>query len=499
MLAATAALWCPAFFCLVSMDRLAFLKAQPWLEDDSAQASAPVIAGAAAPAPPPLRSAENAFSAHEIYEGVATFAARAGDQPDGAEASEHLAFRASLLASRWETRIRLALQPIEDEHTPVPAGAKRRRGDGAAGERCRLLVRFETAGRSWQARVLHTQIERISENVTELPAPGTEASAPYLRLRLPPGLDLTITPLPELSPANGAEQLRRVLGRMMTSLPRAVAHTPAEPQAPLLGTQPRAAPVGCQLGEDRAAAPTEGLTREPVADVSARITSWQAFMRCVRELADELEDGAKRQDARPAAGADGTLSDAAGVGAPAFSAPRSGSGSAGGGGLFSRGGVHGGSGLLGSGALSASRQIGSAARPTTGSLGGGGSRPQRNSPGIDELLTALPIHMSHALPPTAAEGSALYAAAQARQDTMASNYVQHALAALQGSAPPKAAIETAHAASAASRGVASAGQSDDAWMAGGFGADVSLHQRREALKRAYASRLSAMLLPGRAT
>ena len=72
-------------------------------------------------------------------------------------------------------------------------------------------------------------------------------------LRLPAGVELTITPLPELTPTSGAEQLRKVLGRMLASLPPAeasLASLPAVPSAPacryvrqrsILGPPPRLA------------------------------------------------------------------------------------------------------------------------------------------------------------------------------------------------------------------------------------------------------------------
>ena len=118
------------------MDRLAFLRAQPWLEEDAPPTAAHT------PAAPPLRTAEQAFASHEIYEGIATFALAAEAENDAGEeatadsdslpASRRLAFRASLLASKWETRIRLALQPDGEDagalaagwqrHCPVPRG-----------------------------------------------------------------------------------------------------------------------------------------------------------------------------------------------------------------------------------------------------------------------------------------------------------------------------------------------------------------------------------------
>ena len=45
------------------MERLSFIRAQPWFEEEDA-ASAHV---------PPLRTQEHTFASHEIFEGLATF------------------------------------------------------------------------------------------------------------------------------------------------------------------------------------------------------------------------------------------------------------------------------------------------------------------------------------------------------------------------------------------------------------------------------------------
>ena len=62
------------------MDRLAFLRAQSWLEDDVASSTSSLGSSSVVP---PLRTAEHEFSSHELYEGLASFSL--GELPEEAE------------------------------------------------------------------------------------------------------------------------------------------------------------------------------------------------------------------------------------------------------------------------------------------------------------------------------------------------------------------------------------------------------------------------------
>ena len=192
------------------MDRLAFLRAQPWFEEEDSTSSASKA--------PALRTQESIFSSCEIYEGLASFhyvinaqedLAADGGKEDGAAtaAGAPIAFKSSLLASSVETRIRLALRPVQQQQC---AGTKRPRDDASNNNNndsdgpSELLVRFESAGRALQGRLLHTHIISIMENVTSgeaAPDAREEEPPPFLSMRLRPTLDLRISPLPELSHA----------------------------------------------------------------------------------------------------------------------------------------------------------------------------------------------------------------------------------------------------------------------------------------------------------
>ena len=434
------------------MDRLQWLSAQPWLETDTASSSSSAH---------PLRTAEHSFASHEICEGIATFALITKDATtDDDDSAERIAFRASLLASRWETRIRLALQP-----EPPATGAKRRREEAGELPPSRLLVRFESAGRALQGRLLHTQIERLVENVSELPPPDTPVPPPFLKLYLPAGLEMTITPLPELSPASGAEQLRKVLGRMWATLPKA--QPPPPQQQPV--EQPEAAAD--------AAPPAEPQAASSSTSCASRVAGWHAFLRDVSELAGELEEvatqGKAAAQAVAAAGGDAAAAIAAATTTPASPVAPKGKGLFGGGASPTRkggGGGGGGGGLFGRAKRPSQLVRAAAAAATPG--GGGSSR-------LSDLLTSLPTHLSHAMPASAAEGAATKAAAEAAVRGAEAAYSQQALRLLQGSAATGAA-----AAAASSEAEAES-------------VEASAQRSREQLKKAYAARLSALLLPGR--
>ena len=238
------------------MDRLDFVRCQPWFEEEAA---AKANNAAAFPLQPltPLRTSEQAFAAFEIFEGLARFAlvddteAEAANYDAGEGGPLSIAFRASLLTSSWETRVRLAIRPMANKPGEPPVGTKRRRDSDeptsaapAAGPACchrnaataasaasgtsELLVRFESSGRALQGRLLHTHIIRMTENISDLTHPpagngggGGGLDTPYLSLRLTPCLELRLSALPEVAYAAGAEQLRLVVGRMLSSLPRA--------------------------------------------------------------------------------------------------------------------------------------------------------------------------------------------------------------------------------------------------------------------------------------
>ena len=324
---------------LLGMDRLDFLRAQPWLDPDVDLAH--------------RSTQEQAFSAAEIFEGIATIEDSSGQQ---------VGFRASLLASSRETRIRLAIRPASSNER---AGSKRRRGDGAADEdgaadAASLFVRFEAAGRALQGRLLHTQIERLSDNVSVPHQPTPDA--PFVRMRLG-AIDLLLAPLPELTPAIGAEQLRRLLGHMASALPIAGG---------------AAAPVP-------SAAASALSTEELLAEMGTRTAHWQAFVRCARELANQL-DG-------ECAGSDG-----------------SGTGSA-------------------AAAMRASARSVPSARPA-----------------VAELLQALPNHLVRAMPPTCDAADDALLASEAHAADAEACYVRHATRVLCVPPAPPAPLASSSAA-----------------------------------------------------
>ena len=106
------------------MDRFDFVKAQPWFEEETSTVTSPTAAPAALSL---LRTTEHTFASFEIFEGIAAFALTDSSSPAhhddvdedatfGAISSysRRITFRASILASSWETRVRW--------HCPVPQG-----------------------------------------------------------------------------------------------------------------------------------------------------------------------------------------------------------------------------------------------------------------------------------------------------------------------------------------------------------------------------------------
>ena len=171
------------------MDRLEFLKAQPWLDE---------VAGDEWPA------------GGELFAGtcVLELVGDVGTSPLAAQ----LHFRSGLLGSSTQTGVRLALQRSE---TPAAAaagaGAKRTRDDGAPpaapARGARLLATFEASGRTCVAHLRHTQIRRLTDN---LAAASEQRDVPYLRLEFD-HVALVLRALPELSLTAAAEQLRRTM------------------------------------------------------------------------------------------------------------------------------------------------------------------------------------------------------------------------------------------------------------------------------------------------
>ena len=243
------------------MERFAFIAAQPWFEPDVACATP--------------HNQEQDFAACEIFEGVGRFELRNGAP---------IAFRASVLASSSETRLRLALQGSTDGGV----GSKRARDDHKIDGRAtaRLLVRFESAGRALQGRLIHTHIERLTDNVSKVLASDgtTEPATPFMRLALG-AVDLIINPLPESQSTAAAAALARVIDRMLAALP------PASKQSS--GTS------GEGTGVTTPSAATHAARSVCLSTLTARSEHWRAFARCAAQLSARLQqDGsASRGDA----------------------------------------------------------------------------------------------------------------------------------------------------------------------------------------------------------
>jgi hypothetical protein len=150
---------------------------------------------------------------------------------------------------------------------PAEPGAKRPRRSVAPSP-ARLLARFEAGGRALQGKLMHAMVARLTENVTEAPAPGDAVPAPVVRLSFG-HVELLLRPLSDLPAAAGAEQLRLVVGRMMEALPPRPETGPASPAA----QAPPLPPV--------AAASLLGV----------RTAHWQDFVRGAAELAAQLRRG----------------------------------------------------------------------------------------------------------------------------------------------------------------------------------------------------------------
>ena len=236
------------------MDRLEFLKAQPWLDEvasDEWPASGELFAGTC----------------------VLELVGDVGTSPLAAQ----LHFRSGLLGSSTQTGVRLALQRSE---TPAAAtagaGAKRARDDGAPpaapARGARLLATFEASGRTCVAHLRHTQIRRLTDN---LAAASEQRDVPYLRLEFD-HVALVLRALPELSLTAAAEQLRRTMACMLQELPRG-------PAGAAVPSRPRAAGGG--TAESPPPPPSDD---ELALALDARVESWQAFVRCAQHLAAQV-------------------------------------------------------------------------------------------------------------------------------------------------------------------------------------------------------------------
>ena len=255
-----------------NMERLSFIRAQPWFEPDVRQSR---------------DTQEQLFAGDEIFEGIATFE----------EGQQLLGFRASPLASSLETRVRVALRRAGADSGG--AGIKRRL-DGACTNPAEvgsvLLLRFEAAGSYLQGRLLHTHIRELTDNVSNASAScGVSAVAiktrAFLRMRLA-ALDLIIMPLPELSVSAGMEQVQRLLTHML-QLPTLSAEPP--PKAPRARVS---AVLDPPQVVSRAPVPTDAAW---LADVDHRTAHWDAFVRCAGELATRLEGMASASSEPPEA------------------------------------------------------------------------------------------------------------------------------------------------------------------------------------------------------
>ena len=236
------------------MDRLEFLKAQPWLDEvasDEWPASGELFAGTC----------------------VLELVGDVGTSPLAAQ----LHFRSGLLGSSTQTGVRLALQRSE---TPAAAaagaGAKRTRDDGAPpaapARGARLLATFEASGRTCVAHLRHTQIRRMTDNSA---AASEQRDVPYLRLEFD-HVALVLRALPELSLTAAAEQLRRTMACMLQELPRG-------PAGAAVSSRPRTA--GGAAAESPPPPPSDD---ELALALDARVESWQAFVRCAQHLAAQV-------------------------------------------------------------------------------------------------------------------------------------------------------------------------------------------------------------------
>ena len=237
------------------MDRLEFLKAQPWLDEvasDEWPASGELFAGTC----------------------VLELVGDVGTSPLAAQ----LHFRSGLLGSSTQTGVRLALQRSETPAAAAAAGAgaKRARDDGAPpaapARGARLLATFEASGRTCVAHLRHTQIRRMTDNSA---AASEQRDVPYLRLEFD-HVALVLRALPELSLTAAAEQLRRTMACMLQELPRG-------PAGAAVPSRPRAAGGGA--AESPPPPPSDD---ELALALDARVESWQAFVRCAQHLAAQV-------------------------------------------------------------------------------------------------------------------------------------------------------------------------------------------------------------------
>ena len=480
-----------------AMDRFDFIRCQPWFEE--MQINPAAIGGGAAVHPsaltqalPLLRTSEHAFAQFEVFEGVATFElvdradaevtstyyaaachgdALADDFPDrDGISSRRIAFRASVLSSSYETRIRLALRPtagtsvgrehntdpLSERDPPPPAGSKRRRDASPPDVATELLVRFESAGRALQGRLLHRHVIRMRENVSAdgrgasrpsgsapvaqgsaLPSAGAPAT-PLVRLQLTPHLELCLAALPEHTHAMAAEQMRQLVNRMVTSLapPAAVPATSSDAAA---GGQVSAGQGGGNEVGDGGGEGVRGLELHVgPGGLDERTGHWQAFVRCAHELVDALSPAKL-----PAA--------AAGAALP-------------------------------SGAVGRIRS-GTAVTPSAIAAGGDGRAATR----IEALLSALPIHLTRAMPPTAAASSDLLDRAAAQAAKATEIHANQAIQLLQGG--PQSSLQGAEVGEERKRG--------EEGLRSSKGVVEQMERARAAMKRAQDDRLSALLLPRR--
>ena len=496
----------PCVETVCAMDRFDFVKAQPWFEEETSTVTSPTAAPAALSL---LRTTEHTFASFEIFEGIASFALTDSSSPAhhddvdedatfGAISSDsrRITFRASILASSWETRVRLALRPLPQGTThglssktaesgqpaqPLPAGTKRRRDESVAptDAACELLVRFESSGRVLQGRLLHGHVMRMREDVTLDAAAGREATtastdapgvasqrsvAPYVRLQLTPHLELTLSALPEHSNATATEQLQRLVTRLLDSLrppPASSCADAGDANRQRRTTGAATAPTFAASAVNDASATDRILHRRPLAStladtsvsggqasVAERTAHWQAFVRCARELADELiAPQASEHRCASRTGRTGSADGGAGCGATVTTGS--------GGGLFrNASGAHPAKATSNSSLLTA-RTV--------------------------ELLAKLPTHLQRALPTNAAAGVETLAAASSCEVQAEERYMEQGVQSLQG-------MPVATAALSASK-LSAPPRVDD----GIRQAELA----RQTMRRAYAVRLGAMLLPGR--
>ena len=284
--------------------RLNFIRSQPWFEVDEQK--------------------DQAFAANEVFEGIATFEDHA---------RRPLAFRTTLLSSATETRVRMAIRPAVKSNGGG-GGLKRSHPDGSncpestnGRGQAALLLRVESAGHALQGRLVHSHIRRLCDNLSTADASNQQRHmTPSIRMRLA-ALDMVIAPLPGLSFAKGATQLRRLLGLMETELstgasaahrPRlvdgdATLAVPARTDASM-AADGRFSATSKAVGEkDLGGAQLHAtLDEAAAADVGQRAASWLDFLRTARELSSGLEmrsawRSAAASSAATALSANGTL------------------------------------------------------------------------------------------------------------------------------------------------------------------------------------------------